>query len=271
MPLLSDFLPASSTPPKSQVYGNKSMTTGDNDAKMAPDADDCSEESDNSGVRPSDNMERNWTPILSSPVFSSWQPRSAADPQPANNNTNDDTSVDAALHPADSIKEQISGKRRIYPNFFFSNCSTEALNQIFPIQRGKGDLEPPVSFQTSVTKMREWRRMGRKEQGSWGKNETHQEDDSPATECRQLFPAASAKPPWCKGITLEFLLSTKRQDPVSLKDGFCKLIGNAKHSAASACSQGREWPLDPKIYHGVLDKGQGNKKKDDQDMVDIGL
>ena len=44
----------------------------------------------------------------------------------------------------------------------FTNAQIEVINELFPTENGRGTLDPPVSYLTSASRIRVWRRLGQK-------------------------------------------------------------------------------------------------------------
>jgi hypothetical protein len=70
-------------------------------------------------------------------------------------------------------------------------------------------------------------------------------------------------PPRCMGIPLKLIafdhrtnLCIPKSDLLTIQQGYCHLIGEARHNLATAMSQGEEWPLDYSSL-GILDSVHG--------------
>lgn len=230
------------------------MTTSDDNAKMGMDIDDNTMPMDDNRPEPSHERKRNWDAIVGSPAFGSSASvaRRAKKAPPCGT-----SGIDASTINPKEVKELIYGVQNA--GYYFTNCSVSSLDIIFPKKKHKGQNDPPMSFRTTATKMRTWRKMGKKEQTTALAGERLEPEPSEATP---------AQPCSCHGLSLEFLLSmAKRKDPMSLEIGFCTLIAEAKHNAGTACNRQHHWPLDPKKFHGVLDLSSAKKEQTTDDIA----
>jgi hypothetical protein len=67
----------------------------------------------------------------------------------------------------------------------------------------------------------------------------------------------------CQGLILHGLTKRVRTDNIDqLKEGYRLVIAEAMHNRATAISRDLTWPLDPRLYDGVLDSSADKRKID---------
>ncbi len=225
-----------------------------------------------------------WSAVLSNPLFAN---RSC--PNSLYDGTTDITATpaikvvpsrikngkeDASQHSdgaLQSIKDDRKDRRRErWNNLSFLNCSIKTIDAFFPKRQQPffGQLDPPLSMRSCPNDIICWRTMSHDKQSDVLAKE-NAGASTPIPNRTPLSPITNsqAKPKSrtsmktmgeCNGMSAFTITSNMRaagkqvENADLLRRGFRHLIGEALHLFATCVSQGKEWPVDGRVYCGAL-------------------
>jgi hypothetical protein len=81
----------------------------------------------------------------------------------ARNWTRSTNAVDYELEELRAMKDLESGRFSLLD---FSNCPIASIDNLFPFRKNFGLLEPPLLYRANAKSLREWRRLGKRQQKS---------------------------------------------------------------------------------------------------------